>query len=224
MATQESRLGSLISAIGADIKRMLSTDTAQTITGVKTFNSGTLLMKNAAGTVTSEPYSDANPPQTLVISEFPTASVGAQLAGQGTLFSADSRTLWMKGDDDVVRPVDMSWENIPFSYAGALALKVGTSRYPITGGTFQIQTIAAMVGTAPTGAAVIVDVNKNGTSIFGTQANRPTVAVSANAAVVGAFTATTVTVGDYLTIDVDQIGSTVAGSDLVVAVRLQRIA
>jgi hypothetical protein len=120
-------------------------------------------------------------------------------------------------------PVDASWENCPFSLVGVLTVRTGVSRYPVKGGTFQIQTVAAMVNTAPTGASVIIDVNKNGSTIYGTQANRPTIAASANAATVGAHTATTVTDGDYLTVDVDQIGSSVAGSDLVVVIRMQRI-
>lgn len=121
-------------------------------------------------------------------------------------------------------PVDASWENCPFSSSGVQTVKTGTLRYPVKGGTFQIQTVAAMLGTAPTGATTFkVDVNKNGTSIYGTQTNRPTWVASANAATVGAHTATTVTDGDYLTIDVDAIGSTVAGSDLVVVIRMQRI-
>jgi hypothetical protein len=121
-------------------------------------------------------------------------------------------------------PVDASWECAPFSLAGAVTTGAGVLRFPVKGGTFQIQTVAAMVGTAPTGASLIVDVNKNGTSIYGTQANRPTIAASANAATVGAHTATTVTDGDYITVDVDQVGSTVAGSNLVVVIRMQRIA
>lgn len=121
-------------------------------------------------------------------------------------------------------PVDASWENCPFAQTGTLTVKTGTSRYPVKGGVFQIQTVAVMVNTAPTGASVIVDVNKNGTTIYGTQANRPTIAASATNATVGAHTATTVTDGDYLTVDIDQIGSTVAGADLVVVIRMQRIA
>lgn len=169
-------------------------------------------------------YSDSNPPQTLYRTDFPAASVPTPPAGFSEEFTPDGRVLYLKDDDGVVRPIDMSWENLPFGYAGTLTVRTGTSRYPIKGGTFQIQTIAAMVNTAPTGATLIVDVNKNGTSIYGTQANRPTFAVSATSATVGAHTATTVTDGDYLTVDVDQIGSTVAGADLVVVVRLQRIA
>lgn len=121
-------------------------------------------------------------------------------------------------------PVDASWENCPFSQQGTLTVKAGTSRYPVKGGTFQIQTVAVMVNTAPTGAAILVDVNKNGTTIYGTQGNRPSVAISGTSATVGAHTATTVTDGDYLTVDIDQIGSTIAGADLVCVVRMQRIA
>jgi hypothetical protein len=80
-----------------------------------------------------------------------------------------------------------------------------------------ISQIRASVGTAPTGSSLIVDVNKNGTTLFTTQSARPTIAV-------GMFTVTavpavkTLAAGDYLTVDVDQVGSTVSGSDLTVQV------
>lgn len=120
--------------------------------------------------------------------------------------------------------VDASWETCPFSQTGTLTVRTGTSRFPIKGGTFTIQTVAAMVDTAPTGASVIIDVNKNGSTIYGTQSNRPTIAASGTSATVGAHTATTVTDGDYITIDIDQIGSTIAGSNLTVVIRMQRTA
>jgi hypothetical protein len=121
-------------------------------------------------------------------------------------------------------PVDASWENTPFTATGVLTVRTGAARYPIKGGTFTIQTVAAEVNTAPTGASLIVDVNKNGTTIYGTQSNRPTIAASGLTATVGAHSVTSVTDGDYLTVDIDQVGSTVAGSDLVVVIRLQRVA
>lgn len=121
-------------------------------------------------------------------------------------------------------PVDGSLETLAFSRAGAMTVGAGVLRFPIKGGTFDIVSVAAMVNTAPTGSSAIIDVNKNGTTIYGTQGNRPTIAISANSATVGAHSVTSVTTGDYLTVDIDQIGSTVAGSDLVVVVRLQRTA
>lgn len=121
-------------------------------------------------------------------------------------------------------PVDASLENLVFSKSGVLAVGAGVSRIPIHGGTFTIVSVAIAVNTAPTGASLIVDVNKNGTTIYGTQGNRPTIAASGFQDVAEASSVTSVTTGDYLTVDIDQIGSTVAGADLVVSVRLQRTA
>lgn len=69
------------------------------------------------------------------------------------------------------------------------------------------------VGKAPTGASVIFDVNKNGTTIFTTQGNRPTIAISATvSAALAVPNVVSLAAGDVLTVDVDQIGSTLAGS------------
>jgi hypothetical protein len=68
-----------------------------------------------------------------------------------------------------------------------------------------------------------VDVNKNGTTIFTTQANRPTVVAAANATAADAVPdVTAIASGDYLTVDRDQVGSATPGSDLTVFVRYQR--
>lgn len=105
-----------------------------------------------------------------------------------------------------------------FFKTGTLTVTTGTQRLPIDG-TYTIVGTRLMVGTAPTGASLIVDVNKNGTTIYTNQANRPTVAAGSNAGGPGAAPdVTTLAAGDYLTIDVDQIGSTVAGADLTVSV------
>lgn len=66
--------------------------------------------------------------------------------------------------------------------------------------------------TAPTGAALIIDINVAGTSIWNTtQANRPTIAAGATSGTGTAFDTTTLSAGNVLTLDVDQIGSTIAG-------------
>lgn len=110
-----------------------------------------------------------------------------------------------------------------FSRAGALAVLTGTMRWPVPF-TAVVQDVRAMVGTAPTGAAAIFDVRRNGTTIFTTTANRPTVAAAANASSTTAPDVTVLAAGDYLTSDIAQIGSTVAGSDLVLNVTLRRTA
>lgn len=81
----------------------------------------------------------------------------------------------------------------------------------------KIVEVHAKVGTAPTGATLIVDVNKNGTTIYTTQANRPTVAISGTTAAVGANAVTAVAEDDLISIDIDQIGSGTAGSNLAVS-------
>lgn len=73
-----------------------------------------------------------------------------------------------------------------------------------------------LVKTAPTGAALIVDINLNGTTLFTTQANRPEIAISATEGESTTFNVETGADDDVFTIDVDQVGSTVAGADLTV--------
>jgi hypothetical protein len=85
-----------------------------------------------------------------------------------------------------------------------------------------ITDIRAYLDTAPTGANFIIDVNKNGTTVFTTQGNRPTIAAAANASSTTAPDVTAVAAGDRITVDIDQIGSGTAGSDLYVSVTMKR--
>jgi hypothetical protein len=107
---------------------------------------------------------------------------------------------------------------LSYSEGGVLTTIVGTMRlYNDTAAAWTIQGVRASAGTAPTGAAILVDVNINGTTIFTTQGNRPTIAISGNTSgKVTNMNVTSVAVGEYLTVDIDQIGSTIAGSDLVI--------
>jgi hypothetical protein len=118
-------------------------------------------------------------------------------------------------------------ESKEYSKAGTLAQAQGTFRlYNDSGQTRTITSVRASVGTAPTGANIRVDVNKNGTTIFnaidGTPSStndRPTIthtpSINTDEAVP---IVTSWASGEYLTIDVDQVGSIFAGSDLVVQV------
>jgi len=89
--------------------------------------------------------------------------------------------------------------------------------YNDSGLTRTISKVRSAVGTAPTGATLIVDVLMGGTTIFTTQGNRPTIAISGNTAT-GIPDVTSWADGTYLTVNVAQVGSTVAGSDLTVSV------
>lgn len=105
-----------------------------------------------------------------------------------------------------------------FYKSGTLSVTTGTQLLPVDG-TYTIVGTRLTAGTAPVGAAIIVDVNKNGTTIYTTQANRPTIADGAQTGGPGsAPDVTALSAGDYLSVDIDQVGSSTAGSDLTVSV------
>jgi len=78
------------------------------------------------------------------------------------------------------------------------------------------------VTTAPTGAAILVDANEcdsngsNCATLFSTQANRPTIAISGTTGSTTTFNDTSIALGNMIGFDIDQVGSTVAGSHLTV--------
>lgn len=108
-----------------------------------------------------------------------------------------------------------------FSMGGVLTVQTGKGRIYFRDACV-IETVTLGINTAPTGSTVIVDVNKNGTTIFTTQSGRPAIAISAFTANSGTPDITAIAAGDYISADIDQIGSTIAGSDLTVSVRLRR--
>lgn len=74
------------------------------------------------------------------------------------------------------------------------------------------------VKTAPTGAALIVDINEAGTTLFST---KPQIAASAETGGGSAvFSDTALADNAEITLDVDQVGSTVAGADLTVILEM----
>jgi len=114
---------------------------------------------------------------------------------------------------------DRVTRQVNFTVEGVLAVESDPLRvYNRTGLALTISQVHLAVGTAPTGAAIIVDVHKNGTTIFTNQAHRPQVAAAATSGQTTTIDVPAWADGEYLTIDVDQVGSTVAGSDLTVTV------
>jgi hypothetical protein len=109
---------------------------------------------------------------------------------------------------------------LAFSKTGTLEVTTGASKFPAL---FDMTLIGvrAAVGTAPTGADLIVDVNKNGTTVYTTQGNRPTISDGATSSSETVPDVTAVAAGDLLSVDIDQVGSSTEGSDLVVAIEFQ---
>lgn len=100
--------------------------------------------------------------------------------------------------------------NAATATAVPIALQVGSGRI--------VAVQASVLTTAPTGASIIVDVNINGTTAFTTQANRPTIAATEFDSTSVLPDVTALADSDIITVDVDQVGSTLPGTDLLVAV------
>lgn len=76
------------------------------------------------------------------------------------------------------------------------------------------------VKTAPTGSALTVDVNDDGTSLWSaTPANRPSISAGSTEDTSGAPDNPTIVAGSDITIDIDAVGSTEPGRDLTVVLR-----
>jgi len=76
------------------------------------------------------------------------------------------------------------------------------------------------VGTPPTDADLIFDINLNGTSIWNsTPANRLKIVDGNNAGSQTSFDTVQLLVDDVLTLDIDQVGSTIAGADAIVSLK-----
>lgn len=158
-----------------------------------------------AGTVTSVTAADG----TIVVAgtaSAPTVAVGTGIPVASITGAASTAY------------VDRSIKAV-FGSPGVQAVKTGQGRYYVVTACTILGALASL-GTAPTGATFIIDVLKNGTTIYTGGTNRPTIAtsgfVSATTLVAPAVTA--LAIGDYLTVNVAQIGSSVAGSDLTVIV------
>lgn len=145
---------------------------------------------------------------TLAIAESDVTSLVSDLAGKSS--TAHTHT-------DQVAP-------LVFKYTGTVGTGVGTARlYNDSGSTLTIASVRTFVETAPTGASLIVDINKDATTIFTTQGNRPTIAISGTTSgKVTNMDVTTIADGSYLSIDVDQVGSTIAGANLTITIWLTR--
>lgn len=104
-----------------------------------------------------------------------------------------------------------------FTVGGTLSVESNPLRiYNLLGRAVTISKVFLSANTAPVGSAIIVDVNKGGTTIFTTQSNRPQIATGQNTGQSTTIEVASWADGEYLTVDVDQIGSDTAGSDLTV--------
>ena len=88
---------SLVGPSGAGTGDMVLAS-AQLNTGIKTFQTGTLLMRDPGNTFSAEPYSDANPPMTLNMTDQSTLPA-TPVAGQSTLYTPDGKSIKLLDND-----------------------------------------------------------------------------------------------------------------------------
>lgn len=110
---------------------------------------------------------------------------------------------------------------VTFALEGTLtsAANHGTIRIPNqTTHPLTIQGVYLNADTGPTGQDLIADIHMDGTTIFTNQAHRPRILDGANDGNSTDIDVSAWAVGSYLTMDVDQFGSTLAGGNLTVTV------
>lgn len=103
------------------------------------------------------------------------------------------------------------------SFPGTLIIGVGSARLYFSRSATVVNVIVGS-SVVPVGATIIFDLNKNGITMFTTQASRPTIALGNTYDGLSVPDITTIIAGDYLTADIDQVGSTTAGADAVLIV------
>lgn len=116
------------------------------------------------------------------------------------------------------------------NHFGSGAQTAGTLKFQwVADGHYRLLGARGYLDTAPTmaagsGDAFIVDLNRNGTSVWAAAANRMIWAHNTKtSSTTKPDTGVIVAPGDRLTLDIDQIGDTVAGSNLSVSIRLQKL-
>ncbi len=105
-------------------------------------------------------------------------------------------------------------DNKSYNYDGTLAVNTGSKRlYMTRAGTFG--SFDMYVATAPVGADLTVTINKNGSSI-----GTGTISAGATSGTGQTLSSTSFSSGDYLTVDITQVGSSTAGEDLYIHFRI----
>lgn len=166
-------------------------------------------------------FVEVTPPPSFFVETFPTTTSEIEVITVAPTVVLPT-PMFVPVDVLVQGPAGPSgFEGFTFSYQGSVAILTGKGRQYFEA-SYQIDTVRSAVGTQPVGSALIVDVKKNGVSIFTTTGDRPTINPGSNTALGGSMAGAALVAGDFLTVDVVQVGSGTPGSDLTVTVRVHK--
>jgi hypothetical protein len=146
------------------------------------------------------------------------ATVVAYFSGGTSYVSSQSPTTY--------QPPPVTLDHVTVQIPGAAAVTLERMLLPVARPSI-VRRIRAACATAPTGANLILDAKKarGGTSLY-TAGNRPTIAAGAFTQAAGVipdsatYSARCFAAGDLLSIDIAQIGSGVAGSDIALTIEM----
>lgn len=113
------------------------------------------------------------------------------------------------------------YQPLPMIVTGTLAVGVVPIYIP-TDANYQILGVQAVVFTPSVGSPIVADLLVNGTSVFTTTANRPTIPAGVNSSTVTVPDTVNVTAGSLLSLSILSVGSTSPGAGLTVAVSMER--
>jgi len=190
-------------------------------------------LTSSDGSVTITEINDGSVEQINLTASGGGGGISSPLTTKGDLFTYDTADARLPiGTDgqiliaDSTQSIGLKWGTVSSGSPDVFQLAASDETSDLTIGagkiTFRLPSaitltdVRASVNTAPTGANLIVDINVNGTSIFTTDlleidAGEKT---STTAVTPPNITTTSLSDDDEISIDIDQIGSTVAGTGL----------
>lgn len=160
------------------------------------------------------------------ISYYETSAPTNRPDGATALDTDDTGRLWFDSDDGLFYVWNgSSWVSVlktwvRCSIQGPLSIDSDVAPDIIFPRAAEITKVSVRLKTAPTGSSFIIDINKNGSDSIFSGATRPTIAAASNSDSVTSFHAanSVLTADEYLTLDIDQVGSSTAGADLSVVI------
>lgn len=182
----------------------------------------TVLFNGDAGTPSAIVLTNASGTAASLTSGYATAARGLQTSS--TTVSVSSATAPTSGQVlKATSTTNATWQSPPVEIVVACsdettALTAGTAKVTFRmPHSMTLSSVRLSVNTAPTGAAIVVDLKESGTTVFST---KPQIAASAftsvGGAVPGVISDTSLADDADITINLDQVGATIAGKGLKV--------